>query len=593
MNDLAATRRDFWRAVLVGQLLAAIVLCAMYARDVPAGRFYDPDDAMRLLEVRDWLAGQSWWDVSQHRLGAGTVFAMHWSRLVDIPIAAVIGGLTPLIGAGAATTTALIVVPLLTLFCAISLAAALTLRLSAMAQARTAVLLVPISGPLLAQLQPGRIDHHGWQIVLALATTLALATRTSWRSGVAAGLALATLITISFEGLPFALGAVAITAIAWAIVPARRGQAVALTAIFALGATALQLATRGPGFWRPACDAVAPSWLAALIVAALAFAAITALPARNRIARLASLAVPGIASGAVLIWLAPDCIVRGPFGMLDPFIRRWWFDNIPEGLPIWQQPPHLIFLTLAMPVVGMIGSVLALRRADDDRRQAWRMTIALQGLAFALALMVLRAGGTANALAVPGAAALVTMALHRARAIDAVLPRALATLGAYVLAAPSVIFLSIMVLWPANGSAKSAAAPIRPECAAGADVGALAELPPARLFAPLDTGPELLLRTRHEAVASGYHRNNDRMHLVMATFMGSPDAARRAVAATGASYVVGCPGLSETMLYDKVAPNGFWARLERGERFDWLQPVPIRGSPVLAWRVLPEAPPRR
>lgn len=175
----AATRRDFWRAVLIGQILAAIVLCVMYLRDVNAGGFHDPDDAMRLLEVRDWLAGQSWWDVSQHRLGAGTVFAMHWSRLVDIPIAAVIGGLTPVIGAGSATTVALIAIPLLTLFCAMALAAALTLRLNAMAQARTAILLVPISGPILAQMQPGRIDHHGWQIVLALAATLALATRVS------------------------------------------------------------------------------------------------------------------------------------------------------------------------------------------------------------------------------------------------------------------------------------------------------------------------------------------------------------------------------------------------------------------------------
>jgi hypothetical protein len=94
-------------------------------------------------------------------------------------------------------------------------------------------------------------------------------------------------------------------------------------------------------------------------------------------------------------------------------------------------------------------------------------------------------------------------------------------------------------------------------------------------------------------VASGYHRNNARMHLVMAAFMGSPDAARRAIAESGATYVVGCPGLGETILYDNAAPKGFWARLERGERFDWLQPVPIRGSPVRAWRVLPGAPPHR
>ncbi|MBN8815783.1 MAG: hypothetical protein J0J06_10080 [Sphingomonas sp.] len=589
----AAARRDYWRTVLFGFVLAAIVLSAMNAHDIFLRHFADPDDTMRLLEVRDWLAGQSWWDVSQHRLGGGTVFQMHWSRLVDLPIAAVIGGLTPLIGAEPATTVALFAVPLLTLFCTMALASALTLRLNGAAAMRIAVVLAPITGPILAQMQPGRIDHHGWQIVMALAATLALATRTSWHSGVAAGLALATLVTISFEGLPFALGAIAIAAVAWAFDPARRGQSVALTATVAGWAVLLQLATRGPAFWRPACDAVAPAWLAALIVAALAFAAITALPMRTYRWRLTMLAVPGVASGVVLLWLAPDCVVRGPFGMLDPFVRHWWFDNISEGLPVWRQSPSFALTTLALPVVGMIGAILSLRRAEADRRSAWRMMIALQGCAFVLALLVMRGGGSANALAIPGAAGLVAMALERARKIEPVLPRILAMLGAFVLAAPSTFYIAALVLLPEHRATVSAAAMARPVCTVDSDVGALGQLPPSRLFAPIDVGPELLMRTRHEAVAGGYHRNNNRMHLVMAAFMGRPDDARRAIAATGSAYVVGCPGLGETELYAKAAPNGFWARLERGERFDWLQPVPIKGSPVLAWRVLPGTPPRR
>ena len=587
-------RRDFWRAVLFGLVLAGVVLGLMNAHDITIRRFADPDDTMRLLEVRDWLAGQSWWDVSQHRLGAGTVFEMHWSRLVDLPIAAVIGALTPIVGAQTATTVALFAVPLLTLFCTMALAAALSLRLSGAVQMRTAIVLVSISGPILAQMQPGRIDHHGWQIVLALAAALALVTRSTWRSGVVAGLALAALITVSFEGLPFTLGTVAIAALAWAFDPRRRGQAVALTATLAASATALQLVTRGPGFWQPVCDAVAPAWLAMLIVAALAFAAITALPIRHQFARLATLAVPGVASTAILFWLAPACVTRGPFGMLDPFVRYWWLDNIAEGLPVWRQPLSLIPMTFALPVVGLVGSVLSLRAAGDDRRPAWLAMLALQGCAFALALLVLRAGGTANALAIPGAAALVTVALVRARQIKAAVPRIVATLGALALAAPSILYVPVIMLRPANGMlAAAVAATAAPTCKYVEDVGALAELPPSRLFAPLDIGPELLMRTRHEAVASGYHRNNDSMHVVMATFMGSPDAARRAVAATGATYIVGCPGLGETNLYDKAAPNGFWARLERGDRFDWLRPLPIKGSPVLAWRVLPGTPPRR
>src|SRR3546814_11452087 len=42
---------------------------------------------MRLVEVRDLLAGQGWFDLTQYRLGLEGGTPMHWSRLVDLPIA--------------------------------------------------------------------------------------------------------------------------------------------------------------------------------------------------------------------------------------------------------------------------------------------------------------------------------------------------------------------------------------------------------------------------------------------------------------------------------------------------------------------------
>ena len=76
------------------------------------------------------------------------------------------------------------------------------------------------------------------------------------------------------------------------------------------------------------------------------------------------------------------------------------------------------------------------------------------------------------------------------------------------------------------------------------------------------------------------------MRRVLATFLAPPDAARATILASGADYVVGCPGTNEMELYKATAPNGLWARLERGEHFAWLQPVPVAGSPVLAWKVV-------
>ena len=46
----------------------------------------------------------------------------------------------------------------------------------------------------------------------------------------------------------------------------------------------------------------------------------------------------------------------------------------------------------------------------------------------------------------------------------------------------------------------------------------------------------------------------------------APDAARTIVLASGADYLVACPGMNELDLYRFTAPGGLWARLERGER---------------------------
>ena len=61
------------------------------ALDIYRLEFPDPDDALRLAQVRDLIAGQSWFDLHQYRidpLNGGVL--MHWSRIVDVPLAALI-----------------------------------------------------------------------------------------------------------------------------------------------------------------------------------------------------------------------------------------------------------------------------------------------------------------------------------------------------------------------------------------------------------------------------------------------------------------------------------------------------------------------
>ena len=53
---------------------------------------------MRLQQVRDWLAGQPFADLAQHRLGLPPGVEMHWSRIGDLGPAAIIVMLEPLLG---------------------------------------------------------------------------------------------------------------------------------------------------------------------------------------------------------------------------------------------------------------------------------------------------------------------------------------------------------------------------------------------------------------------------------------------------------------------------------------------------------------
>ena len=75
----------------------------------------DTDDNMRLMQVRALLAGQDWFDLRQYRLNPPGGLDIHWSRLVDLPIAGLILLLQPFVGTPWAERLACGVAPLLPL----------------------------------------------------------------------------------------------------------------------------------------------------------------------------------------------------------------------------------------------------------------------------------------------------------------------------------------------------------------------------------------------------------------------------------------------------------------------------------------------
>ena len=88
MSEPLPNRRRWDVAAILLSMLALTGFFAMFQNGgFRALDFIDPDDALRLVEVRDWMAGQSWFDVSQHRINPPFGGEMHWWRLLDVPIA--------------------------------------------------------------------------------------------------------------------------------------------------------------------------------------------------------------------------------------------------------------------------------------------------------------------------------------------------------------------------------------------------------------------------------------------------------------------------------------------------------------------------
>ena len=218
-------------------------------------------------QVRDLLAGQSWWDLKQYRVNpAGGGVLMHWSRIVDAPLALGIFVLEPLFGQAMAERIVMTLWPPM-LGAALCAACALGYRnLSDWRIAYVAPLFLIMAGYILIQFRPLRVDHHGWQILLAMLIMAQALRPASWRAGLWGGLFAAALLAVSIEGLPIVALFAALAALRWALHgrTADRDRLCGFMLALAGGALLVQFATRGPvglvGTW---CDSLSAPYMAA------------------------------------------------------------------------------------------------------------------------------------------------------------------------------------------------------------------------------------------------------------------------------------------------------------------------------------------
>ena len=572
--------------ILLIWLAVSAVLILVTRNQIMSGIGWDPDDQLRMVQLRDWLGGQSWFDTTQYRIGEPDSQPMHWPRWIELPLALIFLLFKPLIGAAGAEIAAMVIVPLLTLGIAMWLIAKIAQQVFDRKIAILAAALMATAVPIVAQIRPMRVDHHGWQIVLALAALWTMLWPDKRKGGLALGAALALWLSISLEGLPLSVAFIVLLTVRWVFKTEEGVRLFWALLSFLISSFAFYLATQG-GFDIATnyCDAISPAHLLACAAGgAVILPAIKYLPSHIPL-RIVALAIAGTVALAVLYSFAPQC-VGGAFNTMDPLVRDYWLVNILEGLPIWYQNGKTMVTLLGGAIlVGLVSLLYMMRSqtAEFDRNRLFILGYAFLW-ALLLSLFVQRATAVAAAFALPFMAWAVHQAFMRARGIKRPVMRILATAAVVFLIMPGPLAIALFNGIAGNNRQEETDSKTA-ICEDNASFVQLNSLPRSNILAPFDFGPRILLMTPHGVLATSHHRNDKAMADQIRIFISTPDVAREILEAHDIRYIVVCDDEVELEFYAKKHPEGLWAQLVKGKKPDWLQPVHLRDNSLTIWRV--------
>lgn len=590
-----------------------------------------PDDFMRLAQVEDWLQGQDWRDTRQRRLNPPDGGPMHWSRIADVPLGVSAVLATPVLGRGQAMRIAVIVVPALL---GGALVALFFWASAPLVQGKWRVMATLLTLPALilplAQLRPGRVDHHGLQLVLvALAAGFAFRAlnASGGRFAVAAGVVTAVSLVVGLETLPF----VAATAFAFLLASiVRADAAVSLVAFGGALATVapalLWLTAPLPDWATAACDRMSfPHLAGAAACAAIGGIAIAlqhvrmtrvpnlraaghdglpetrgvphaptlvreTLPDSGWGIRLVAIGGSGIALAGILVALFPQC-AGGPYAELAPG-ARYWLDRVSEAQSLPQYfagKPGTATGFAMLPVVATVATAIRLRRGGwTDPLRLAALLLALSGVAV----------GWWQIRGLPYAALVAAIALlpvtQTLNAHVAKMPRLAARLAlrlsvplAYVAALILPVLVQVTV-WPATEDD-------RPTCELDDVLPALHdphgfERNALTIAAPINLGPEILFRTPHFVLAAPYHRNGRSIADIRRIFAGTEAQALATATDRGVDAIIFCSRYTDTMAYPDR--QGFLSeRLGNADPPDWLTHVAGDGNGAQLYRMEPDRTP--
>ena len=595
-SDRPGERSPAWRhaAMALGATLLLAVLAAYKGFPTLSDAGSDNDSLLRLVEVRDLIAGQGWFDLQQYRMGLDGGFPMHWSRLVDAAIAAIMLAVSAATGSTASgEVAALIAWPLLLYAAALWLLLRIATRLGGDEVAFPALLIGAVTLHFTGIFVPGTLDHHNIQLVLMLATLFflldaATRTRSAWWAGACAVLMLA----VGMETAPFVAAAGLFVAVLLLIQGDRSARpAFGFGIAFAATSALVLAATVPPSGWSAVhCDAYSLPQSSLGILAGLGLAAIAATPALRRSLATrgaALLALGGVAASLALIAF-PQCLAD-PYAGLDPILKDYWLDSVAEAQPLWRVvtlDPESAAAHYMTPLIGL--AVMALSGLRRGLRPGELLVALFLLVAFAVSAWQLRGSRFSVPIAVVPLAIWVA-GWRRSVETRPGTAASLRLVGAWLVSLNLTwIMLGTAGWWlltPDHAGAAGDAADAS-SCEKQEDYAQLAALPPQTVLAISNLGAPVLRYTPHRALAGPYHRNVDGNLATLRAFVGPPDEAADIVRRQGVTLLALCRGNGETRVLAGRAPGALLASLVSGDAPDWLDLLPESSNgPLEIYRV--------
>jgi len=534
----------------------------------------DNDDMMRLLQIRDLLNGQGWFDLHQYRMGLEEGTLMHWSRIADLPIVILTHFFDIFMPRDTALVWAYSIWPPLTL-CFAGIGIWIGARaLGGQKSALFAMIIFALTYEGFYRFMPGSIDHHNLQIgLLALTMGLALDPQQRVKHFAWAGLTLGLSLTVGVEVYFFVAVFCAFFAINWLVKGDASSQATGAFGLsFAASVLALFFITVPPArFLSIHCDAFSFITLIAALGGGLGLALATRLTTGRSITyRIVALAALGAYALSLLVVGGPQCLAN-PLDSLPQEMRDLWLGNVTETQPAFSkelgQFTSLPFY-LGTVLTASIVTIWQIRKRQAVTQNLLLLALLLLGTV--LMFYQVRFAIFATLFAIVPLAAWVARiwasgkitAKHNIKYLLALF---VCVPGTWAL--PGILLVPEDLKMEEMEAEKNAQA----ECFDEKVQTALNGLETGRFAQLVNSGTRILHLTDHKILSGNYHRNIDGQMAGYDIFGAAAEDAQALLLQYGVNYIYVCRPQGETTLLVNAMPDGLIAALVNRETPNYLE----------------------